>query len=897
MRAQGPSERLSHEEVRRRLDHLADAVWQKRGGLALISGGPAAGKTSLLHEFGTRARSRGALLLTASACLEESALDWAVADQLFCGANLPETARQETASILSRQRVSPLAEALAVNELSAVLLDLAQRAPVVICVDDVHWSDSTSLQLITGLHRRLPAAAVAVVLTEWTRRWPAMLPFAADLARRPVDNLLLDRMTCDDVAAAVSAALDDRGLAHLAVEIYRLSGGNGRLVQAMIEDSTTPEVLAGAGTVEEHHAVIGQATRQAVLDCVHGWDRLLADVAHTVAVLRTPADTQLVSSMVGSTTDEVDDAMEILTEAGILVGGRYRHAEYRQAVIASLPTGQRRALHLRAAQLLPPRGATAIEVAPHLIAAGRAPHDTAVQLLRDAADQALAGDRLRLAVKCLDLARRDTPDGPVRTAITATLVRALWRFDPSAARQYLPDLHTGLARSPSAGWRDDVAAARAALWWGDHQNVIGLPGVQKIRDHPRAAVELYLSQLLIRGSTGDTPIAGLLAGSCDPWGSVLQQLADAAAVGVTEAAVVAAEQVLESCDLSDDAIGTIWWSLAVLVQGGRLIRATWWNEAFIAEAARRGSVTWGAVLTAARADLALRTGDAETAASCAAAAMDLLPRCAMGLLAWYPGATFVTASSRLRHHDEAERVLLALAEPDGGSPTLYQLRFLQARGHHLLATGRLGAALDQFEHVGRQAVSHQLDIPSVLPWRIDMAATQLALRRRRHAQETLISHLRVLSSAPDPRSRGQALRLLAATAKNPLHAANLLARAVRWLSQAGDRYELNLAHTDQRELERRSGLAFPEMTGRFRRLDRAGAPDPDEDAASGGSPNALSKSELRVASLAAEGRSNREIAAALFITVSTVEQHLTKVYRKLGVASRRELSALLLPTP
>ena len=55
----------------------------------------------------------------------------------------------------------------------------------------------------------------------------------------------------------------------------------------------------------------------------------------------------------------------------------------------------------------------------------------------------------------------------------------------------------------------------------------------------------------------------------------------------------------------------------------------------------------------------------------------------------------------------------------------------------------------------------------------------------------------------------------------------------------------------------------------------------------------LSRSEHRVAALAAQGRSNREIAATLFITVSTVEQHLTKAYRKLAVGSRNELAGML----
>jgi DNA-binding CsgD family transcriptional regulator len=57
--------------------------------------------------------------------------------------------------------------------------------------------------------------------------------------------------------------------------------------------------------------------------------------------------------------------------------------------------------------------------------------------------------------------------------------------------------------------------------------------------------------------------------------------------------------------------------------------------------------------------------------------------------------------------------------------------------------------------------------------------------------------------------------------------------------------------------------------------------------------DALTASERRVAQMAAEDLSNKEIAQALFVTVKTVEQHLGRAYRKLDISSRRQLSAAL----
>jgi DNA-binding CsgD family transcriptional regulator len=57
--------------------------------------------------------------------------------------------------------------------------------------------------------------------------------------------------------------------------------------------------------------------------------------------------------------------------------------------------------------------------------------------------------------------------------------------------------------------------------------------------------------------------------------------------------------------------------------------------------------------------------------------------------------------------------------------------------------------------------------------------------------------------------------------------------------------------------------------------------------------NSLTPSERRVASMAAEGRTNKELAQALFVTVKTVEMHLANTYRKLGIRSRAELTDAL----
>jgi len=153
-----------------------------------------------------------------------------------------------------------------------------------------------------------------------------------------------------------------------------------------------------------------------------------------------------------------------------------------------------------------------------------------------------------------------------------------------------------------------------------------------------------------------------------------------------------------------------------------------------------------------------------------------------------------------------------------------------------------------------------------------------------------------LAAAPaDAYSRGSALRVLA-LAGDAAARPGLLERAAEAFKAAGDRLELaktmrTINQLSQRA-ERGGSLVKPVHAPRQGRSRTSPAvprpvvrPEPASPSAS-----VLSEAELRVAELAVDGQTNRQIAATLYITVSTVEQHLTRVYRKLGVAGRAALA-------
>jgi len=151
------------------------------------------------------------------------------------------------------------------------------------------------------------------------------------------------------------------------------------------------------------------------------------------------------------------------------------------------------------------------------------------------------------------------------------------------------------------------------------------------------------------------------------------------------------------------------------------------------------------------------------------------------------------------------------------------------------------------------------------------------------------------ATAEDRRARGTC-HLPAGSTRCVSGREELLSEAVQLLSEeSGSRLELSKAlhdlsqaHQDLGQGSRSRMLA--EQAARRRASSLAPVSLPDDNPASAGAVAALSEAERRVAVLAANGHTNRAVADALFITVSTVEQHLTRIYRKLNVTRRRELA-------
>uniref|UniRef100_UPI002F9198BC helix-turn-helix transcriptional regulator n=1 Tax=Streptomyces atratus TaxID=1893 RepID=UPI002F9198BC len=933
----------------RQLGECADGAGQ----LALISGGLASGKTRLLHEFSRYARESGALHLTATGSRAEDDFPVGGVDQLFRNPDIPPEVAECAARLLP-DAAEATGAARAVHELTVRLLELARHRPLVVSIDDIQFADEFTLRLIRHLRQRIASARVMIVLTEWSWAHPAMTRFHAEITQHPHLRLRLAPMDEPALRRLIAEQSADRTTDGTTVQqfapdhastLLRLTGGNPLLAGALIEDHRVWQSAHPGATAE--HEVVGSSYAQGVLNCLYRWDASLLTVAQGLAVLGAErASAPLVAELVALPVDVVEQVLSVLWAAGVLEGVRF-HPVAAQAVLGTLAPGERARLHATAAELLQLRGADPVTVAKQLIASGSgaaAGHwpAWAADVLRRAAAEAATGDDVELVTRCLESALEATADPAEQEVLRRELSRVVWQVDPAASDRWQAAPRGALAQGALAG-RDALPLLKQALWKGDAGTARAAREAYEQRragkdDDRYAEAELRLAYRWFYGTEASTG-AGTSAAfngaphGDDPWIRAVHAVAEGAAGANARGALPSAEHILESCRPGESLLEVVLAALFTLIGGNQLQQAGEQTERLYAEARRRGVFTWQAALGTVRAEIALSRGEPTVAAARAQAALDVLSPQGWGVMRGYPLSVLISAQTAMGRPAEAEEAIRQMA-PEAVPTTVWSLRFLSARGQHHLATDRLLAAVRDFQACGRLAQEAHLDLPFV-PWRIGLAEAHLRLGRTVVARD-LVKQQLGRAQAIGPRTRGISLRLLAACGELMQRPA-LLRKSVEVLQAAGDRMELARALADLSvacrsvgELDEARAASWraaqeakicqsgfrtaADPVARAPRASRAPLPGyggmapvaerDDRAVGTGGIGDAgdteaslLSDAENRVALLAARGFSNRDISQQLFITVSTVEQHLTRVYRKLGVSSRRALPTRLLAPP
>jgi DNA-binding CsgD family transcriptional regulator len=912
---------VERDEAIATLDGLLGAAVAGKGRVAVITGPVATGKTALLATFTERVVERDALAITASGSLAEQDLPFGVISQLLLDAPLVPEARQRAMNLLYEAVRSESGvdgrhiDPQIVHALCTILLELAQRYPLVIAVDDIDLADRGSVICLSYLARRVRFAPMLAMFSQTEHGLADENAFEVEALWRPPhgSRISLSTLTADGVRtmATDSAGADDT--ARLGAAWSHLSGGSPLLLGGLLEDH---RAATADGTVAGDEPAVGDHYARAVMSCLHSADPRLLRVARCLAVCAQPL---LVEQLLPADAAMIGHAVRALTAAGLLHQGDFRHAVARTAVLAEIDDTDRADLYQRAAVLAHRNGASSAVVAGHLLGAGVVSEPWAVPVLEDAARQALREGRVEAAVRYLKLAWKACADDRHRVRIMTTLVRAEWRINPSAPTGYLPEL-TAALRDGHLRRSDALVLIKALLWHGqftDAREVFKHISTVSDETDRESAAEMALTQPVLRSTY--PPFLALMPASAQPPVAMAtvgtsQRLEAANALvavltkGPTEYLSSTVERILHTSRLDEMSLDTVESALLTLTYGGRPDRAAPWCDLFIEEAGVRRAPSRQARLAAIRAEISIRLGDMPAAKRHAQQALTVMPPSSWGVAVGGPLAALIMAHTALGDFG-AVRDLLDQPVPRELFQTRHGLHYLYARGRYSLAIGELPLALRDFELCGGLIGKWKMDVPGFLPWRVDAAETLLRMNRPEQAGKLIDDQLARCGNDA-PRVHAMALRLLAAG--SPLRQRPMLLRQAAELHAGGDEYELARALLDTAEAFK--ALGEPRRAAMIARRARAaaeksgaapllrllaGGPGWDEEDVTPQTMNPatgvsmLSDSERRVAALAATGYSNREIADKLFITVSTVEQHLTHTYRKLKVSRRTDLPANL----
>ncbi|MEV2234718.1 AAA family ATPase [Streptomyces phaeochromogenes] len=801
----------------------------------------------------------------------------------------------------SQYDIDPPADGL-VHALSPALVRTRTLAPL--------SADSAAELVRSALGRPVPA--------EWVD----------DCVRAGAGSPLLLRALLDDVGGTATedapAALPDNCAA-----LY--PGSYAAAVSWWLDSAgpTTTEIARALAALDDDEEEDGEEAE----DSVSGWGG------------HGDADAGLLARMAGADPARVPGWLTAMTGLGLLRPGpggrpRYAHPLLRDAVLSSWSGALRQAAHHRAAEAMLRRGDRAEAVAGQLLRSAPVGEAWATGVLLDAADLAVRDDRSDDALAFLRRAL-DEPMPDARRSVVLTelgsleyaTVRSTAGIPRLAEAMRLPGLprdrvRAAVALGTALARRGEARTAIDVLRGLENEHLTGHPDLVRtvqtasalLSDHdPGTRREVYR---WLRETAERSP---RLVGTA---GQALLVRYEATAGLTSAASAMRRIRALLARPADPLAEGFLLGTAAAVAQ--------WADQLDEAERLVRRGLAGQRPSLLHPMHLALQNVRVDIAAARGAYAELLADPGVLSPLGGRPDPANAQAHALIALV-ETGRTEEAAALADGfdlqNPYDSWELnRFLYARGVLRAATGDPAGALGDFLECGRHQSARDVVSPVVTPWRTASAECHLALGRPRQALTLAEEELRLATVWNTPRVLGRALRVLG-TATGGRRGLELTDRAVRLLRQGSDGAPRGTAEaasdgdgTVAPGGEPVDTELIPALIAQGRRLTAAGertrAREALREAAEraerlgavrmraaaeaalreGGARRAatartgsgsLTASERRIAELAAQSRTNMEIAELLHLARRTVETHLTSAYRKLGIRRRAELGAAL----
>ena len=905
------------------LDGALASLKERSFGALEVVGEPGIGKTRLLAELGARGDQQGLLVLSGSASEFEGELPfWVFVDALDEYVQGLEPKRlnalgDETLAELAHvlPSISGVADAAPGPQddryrthaaVSQLLEALAATKPLVLLLDDLHWADTGSIELLASLLRRPPAAAVLLAMAMRPRQAPERLSGALDRARRDerVATIELGALSADEARELVG---DVDGAA--AAALYEQSEGNPFYLEQLARSPQAPGGAAATG--DGSVSLAGVDVPPAVAAALTGELALLPAemrrVLEGAAVAGDPFEPELAAAAAGmdepATIEALDELLvrDLVRPAGVPRRFRFRHPLIRGAVYEAAPGGWLLAAHERAAEALAARGASAIERAHHVEFSARRGDMDAIALLREAgaaAARRTPATAARLFAGALRLlpatATTDERAGLLESLAGAQVAVGLLE-EPRAAMLESLEL-----RKDSPEIRVRLTAAIASM-----ENLLGRHEV--MRENAQRAVEVVAeldNRPLAAGAVGLLSLAQVFCGAMgdaaatmDHGAALLDQMPDDELARSRrssnnlapaelysdryEAAAKHAERALAVARATGQGqfLPTLFWAGVIRTGCGRLTEGADLLDTAV-EIARLAAHGQGLAWNLAGRSLAAgAVGDVEAALSTAEEAVEAVS----GQERTYPAAWagFALASALVPAGEPARAIeALMLA---GGGPDFPRLPApFRPGAFEILTRARLALGLP--DEAGESA-ARACEAADELGLRIPSAiAARAAAAARLEAGEAASAAERALSSAATAADVGAPVeaalsRLLAGRA---LAAAGERERAVSELQQAAGEFHACGARDHAAQAERELGKLG-------RRVHRRTAPGKRD----GAGIELLTERELEVARLIVDRKTNSQIATELFLSPKTVETHVRHLFQKLEVSSRVEVARVV----
>lgn len=938
---------LDRQEELAVLGWLTERLRDRVSSLVCVEGAGGIGKTSLLNAWIAGARDRGLLVARARGGESQERRPWSTTRQLLDSllVALPESDRRALQESAAAQALSALS-ALSVEECRAsgddaevsseigeslyeVIVSACELSPLALVLDDATWADQVSLRWIRCLAGRIDGLPLMLVTTRRCGDGHETASLLDELALQPgAITLELSPLSPGSVRRLVQDRMGRHADEQFCAACHEACAGNPlllhELLRVLVKNGVQP-YAAQAGRVAELNE---QVLEKTIAVRLARQSKAVMAMSRALAVLGDGTRLPVVAALAGLDPFRAQEAVREMRCMGVLAEEelpRFTQPLIRPALFRAMAPGQLAEEHMRAARLLRDHGECSERVAHHLMLTQPTGDEWRIAVLRDAARRAAARGAPATSARYLRQALTEAPAPQAEVSLRAELATLEMLDNPIASAYHFQqelllrqDAHgraaavSGLAVALCTARRtqEAVTALRQVLAeLGDSPE----DGEWRLRleahlvmaawqDGPSASIGTELVEARAhRSLRGDTPGERAWLAVC--------ALHTQAGHGTAEHARALAGRALRGGMELDGAMVRFFPPLLLsLVAADHPEMAAGWLQRMADHAARRGSGRLSALASFGLGTVAWHSGHVQEGLGHAHATLDVIGRETQERPALPSFAVVANLLLDLGATDRAHDILQIHPTDSLVSDAWARSAYLLAHGRLRLEQGDPGTALAALLECGRYQEAGPLITPAVTRWRSYAALAYAAAGDRASAIDMANRDLELSRRWGTHKAIGVSLRTLG-TVTGGQRGLEFLSQAVDMLEHSPARVELaytlnefgaacqRLARRDAARSSLQRALVVAEECSANCLADRVRLTLPLVGgrlrAAKASDARQLTPSERRVAELAAQGRTNREISETLFVTRRTVEIHLTSAYRKLEISGRPELAFAL----